>query len=510
LFGDVAGQDAAVSLLRSSFLERRLAQAYLFSGPRGCGKTTAARLLARAVNCKNPTADGEPCGECDSCKAIAAGEHMDVMEIDGASNRGIESIRELKSHVGLASFMGGTKVYILDEVHMLTVEAFNALLKTLEEPPPSVMFIFATTEPHKVPVTIRSRCQHIPFHRISTETIAGRLRFISGAEGIEADDSALWEIARSADGALRDAISLFEQAVALGHGALTPDAVKNLFGGGSRAEMERWVSALRENPDEAAALLKSALDLGVSPERFLDGLFPLFRDMWVFSLWGEKSFAGTSLSEEEKKFLRAEVPGWDTETLKRAAMSAAALYPRARFGLKSDVFAGLLLFEMMSLSDGRDAAPASPAAPAAPAAPSVPRGEPKPAPRRETGETLSEIFARVMKEDMTIAAALINVTVFRDGGALGFDFSEAPPAAEIALSLPKAKNALARVFGMTAAAPAEPENAAAPPAQTAARVLAPSSAEAISRRLGADILMSKPLVSEDTDTDTGGIEDEQF
>ncbi|MDR3353933.1 MAG: DNA polymerase III subunit gamma/tau, partial [Synergistaceae bacterium] len=157
-FKDVVGQDAAVSMLRMSCAEKRLGHAYMFSGPRGCGKTTAARILAKAVNCKNLSGDGEPCCECESCLAIAAGDHLDVMEIDAASNRGIDQIRELKAHVGLAPFTGGVKLYILDEVHMLTMEAFNALLKTLEEPPRSVMFVFATTEPNKVPVTIRSRC----------------------------------------------------------------------------------------------------------------------------------------------------------------------------------------------------------------------------------------------------------------------------------------------------------------------------------------------------------------
>ena len=148
------------------------------------------------------------------------------MEIDGASNRGIDQIRELKSHVGLAPFMGGSKVYILDEVHMLTTEAFNALLKTLEEPPPFAVFIFATTEPNKVPATIRSRCQHIPFHRITTEGIAARLRDVASMEGFEAEEPALWEVARNADGALRDALSLAEQAMALGNGKLSAEAVE--------------------------------------------------------------------------------------------------------------------------------------------------------------------------------------------------------------------------------------------------------------------------------------------
>jgi DNA polymerase-3 subunit gamma/tau len=347
------GQGSAVEILRESYRAGRLGHAYLFSGPRGCGKTTAARLLAKTVNCRSVSGDGEPCCECESCKAVAAGNHMAVMEIDGASNRGIDQIRELKSHVGLAPFTGGTKVYILDEVHMLTSEAFNALLKTLEEPPPSVMFIFATTEPHKVPVTIRSRCQHIPFHRITSEVIAEQLARIASDEGVSAEGAALWEIARGADGALRDAISLFEQAMAMGHGELSAASVSALFGGGGRAEMERWIVQVRERPDEASGALKAALDLGVSPERFLDGLFPLLRDMWTFALWGENSFAGASLSDDEKDFLRREAPNWNKDALRRAAAATASLYPRARLGLKNDVFSGLLLFEMMGALDAK-------------------------------------------------------------------------------------------------------------------------------------------------------------
>ncbi len=212
-FSEVIGQEAATGLLRSSFQGGRLGHAYLFSGPRGCGKTTAARLLAKIVNCENPTPEGEPCCQCRSCIAVVGGNHMDVMEIDGASNRGIDQIRELKSHVGLAPFMGRSKVYILDEVHMLTMEAFNALLKTLEEPPSSVLFIFATTEPHKVPVTILSRCQRFDLMRVPVETLKSHFAKIAEMENVKLSDAANELIARARDGSVRDGLSLLDQAI---------------------------------------------------------------------------------------------------------------------------------------------------------------------------------------------------------------------------------------------------------------------------------------------------------
>jgi DNA polymerase-3 subunit gamma/tau len=444
---------------------------------------------------------------------------MDVMEIDGASNRGIDQIRELKSHVGLASFMRGMKVYILDEVHMLTMEAFNALLKTLEEPPPSVMFIFATTEPHKVPVTIRSRCQHIPFHRISTERMVDQLRRIAEAEGVSADDSALWEISRNADGALRDAISLFEQAISISSGGLSASSVRSLFGGGSRAEMESWVTLLRTRPQDASASLKTTLDLGVSPERFLDALFPLLRDMWTYSLWGEKSFAGASLSDEEKNFLREEAPNWKTDALKRAAAACASLFPRARFGLGNDVFSGLLLFEMLNALEAPEVLREPAAArhePVIGAKTAMAKREPPPKPAAKVPEAdlsgLNDVIARLARDDLPLAAALLDVRVFREGDLLKPDFTEATKAAEAMLSSAKARVALEAVFGFAQDASRDAPGGNGDNEVNGGFHVAESdvysSTEAISARLGADILMSKRLDSEDTET--GDMEDEQF
>jgi DNA polymerase-3 subunit gamma/tau len=486
---------------------------------------------------------------------------MDVMEIDGASNRGIDQIRELKSHVGLSSFTGGAKVYILDEVHMLTAEAFNALLKTLEEPPPSVMFIFATTEPHKVPVTIRSRCQHIPFHRISAEDMVAQLKRVAASEGFGADEGALWEIARSADGALRDALSLAEQAVAAGEGKLSLEAVKELFGGSSRMEMERFVAAFRTSPRDASATMREMLDKGVSPERFLDALFPLIRDMWVFALWGEPALSGTSLSGEERDFIRSEAPHWDASHLKRAAMTCASMFSRARMGLRAEIFSGLLFFELSSIFQDECPDYAAPTAHRPEPAPRPARREPATDAAREIREEpgmmcpprpaaapverdagrgtdvktpgaakaepegpdgsaelaeltkdLPHALALLCADNLPMAAALIDVKVTRGGDGLTLDFSEASPQAKVILTSPRAKFALERAFGMREertenggaqqTAPAAPDGR--PSSPMAPRAM---TTEAISAYLGADILMSKHIASDDEAEEPSDIAD---
>lgn len=211
-FDEVVGQEHISRTLKNAILNERTAHAYIFAGPRGVGKTTTARILAKAVNCLNLT-HGEPCNECDMCKAFASSQSLDIIEIDGASNRRIEEIRQLRESVKYAPTKGKYKVYIIDEVHMLTNESFNALLKTLEEPPEHTIFIFATTDIHKVPLTIISRCQRYDFRRIELDTIKKTLANIAEAEKIKIDDQSLTLIAKKADGALRDAQSLFDQVV---------------------------------------------------------------------------------------------------------------------------------------------------------------------------------------------------------------------------------------------------------------------------------------------------------
>lgn len=212
-FEDVKGQDHIVTTLKNQIINNRIGHAYLFCGTRGTGKTTIAKILGKAVNCENPV-DGNPCGECRSCKAIAAGNSMNLIEIDAASNNGVDNIREIREEVQYSPAEGKYKVYIIDEVHMLSIGAFNALLKTLEEPPSYVIFILATTEAHKIPITILSRCQRYDFKRISIDTIAARLSELMQIEGVNVEERAIRYVAKAADGSLRDALSLLDQCLA--------------------------------------------------------------------------------------------------------------------------------------------------------------------------------------------------------------------------------------------------------------------------------------------------------
>ncbi len=228
-FSSVIGQDAIVKTLSNALSHNKLAHAYLFSGSRGCGKTTLARLLAKAINCEMRDAL-EPCNQCASCKQISDSSSVDVIEIDGASHRGIDEMRQITETVSYQASVGKTKIYIIDEVHMLTKEAFNALLKTLEEPPPRVKFFFATTEPQRIPVTILSRCQHFALKRPSLEMIVAKLRAIVEQEGIDTEDAVLYRVAQHADGSLRDAETLFDQIVSFEGKKITLEKVLTVLG----------------------------------------------------------------------------------------------------------------------------------------------------------------------------------------------------------------------------------------------------------------------------------------
>ena len=242
-FQDVKGQDAIVRTLKNQIRAQRIGHVYLFCGTRGTGKTTVAKILAKAVNCEHPI-DGNPCNECETCKAIAAGNSMNVIEIDAASNNGVDNIREIREEVTYSPTSGKYKVYIIDEVHMLSIGAFNALLKTLEEPPSYVIFILATTEAHKIPITILSRCQRYDFKRIARTTIVDRLRELMDEEQVEVEDKALRYIAKKGDGSMRDALSLLDQCIAFYLGEkLTYEHVLDVLGA---VDTDEFSKLLRE------------------------------------------------------------------------------------------------------------------------------------------------------------------------------------------------------------------------------------------------------------------------
>jgi DNA polymerase-3 subunit gamma/tau len=284
-FGELVGQDAVSTALRNAVREGRVGHAYLFSGPRGTGKTTTARLLAKALNCTGPREDlppGEPCNSCPSCTEITAGTSMDVVELDAASNRGVGEMRSLLERVAYRSAGGARKVYIVDEVHMLTKEASTALLKTLEEPPDHVIFVLATTDPQMVLPTIRSRTQHFEFSLLPADRLAAHLAEIAGREGVEADPGALATIARRAGGSARDALSLLDQALAYGEGQLRPEQITALFGGTATSARGAIVDALGSG-DVPGLLeqLDGLLGAGVDARTLADDLLRYLRDVFL-------------------------------------------------------------------------------------------------------------------------------------------------------------------------------------------------------------------------------------
>jgi len=313
-FDEVVGQGMVAQALRNAISSSRVAHAYLFTGARGVGKTSTARILAKSLNC--PQAEGgDPCNECEICQGISAGSDVDVLEIDGASNRGIEDIRSLRANVNVKSMRSRYKVYIIDEVHMLTREAFNALLKTLEEPPPTVKFIFCTTEPNKLPDTILSRCQRFDFGTIDTPNITQRLKQIAEAEGIAVEEAAVDLVARRAAGSMRDSQSLFDQLLAFGGDPITAADVHRLFGTADDSRLVDLYDAVVAG-DQAAALrlLDTALEEGVQLGELTTQLLDYARDLMVLAA-GAQEVRLSAVSDDLRPRLTDQAGKWGLETI---------------------------------------------------------------------------------------------------------------------------------------------------------------------------------------------------
>ncbi len=283
-FDSVIGQPHVVQTLVNSIITKRIAQAYLFSGTRGVGKTTVARILAKALNCeRGPT--GTPCGTCSNCLEIAQGTSVDVMEIDGASNTSVDDVREIRENVKFAAFRGKYRVYIIDEVHMLSNSAFNALLKTLEEPPPHVVFIFATTEIHKIPATILSRCQHYNFRRIARTEIVERLRYVVDQDKIVIEERSLMALARASEGSMRDGLSLLDQAVAFGGKTIVHTDLEALLGAVPQELVRAMIQAITAQESAAALrVLAQLLDQGHDLRAYCAEVVEYLRNMLVVSV----------------------------------------------------------------------------------------------------------------------------------------------------------------------------------------------------------------------------------
>ena len=345
-FEDVKGQDHIVQTLKNQITSGRIGHAYLFCGTRGTGKTSIAKIFARAVNCEHPV-DGSPCGECQTCKNIASGASLNVVEIDAASNNGVENIRDIREQVQYPPTEGRYRVYIIDEVHMLSTGAFNALLKTLEEPPSYVIFILATTEIHKIPITVLSRCQRYDFKRITIQTLTARLKELSEAEGIDVEDKALTYIAKAADGSMRDALSLLDQCVAFHFGErLTYDHVLDILGAVDTTIFSKMFRAVRQEQTtqciyELEELVLQGRELG----QFVTDFIWYLRNLLLIQATDDAEDI-LDMSTDNRKLLEEDAKMADGETLMRYIRVFSELSNQIRYASQKRVLVELAFIKL--------------------------------------------------------------------------------------------------------------------------------------------------------------------
>ena len=345
-FADVKGQDHIVTTLTNQIKHNRIGHAYLFCGTRGTGKTTVAKILAKAVNCEHPV-NGSPCNECAMCKAIQAGTAMNVIEIDAASNNGVDNIREIREEVSYRPTEGKYKVYIIDEVHMLSTGAFNALLKTLEEPPSYVMFILATTEAHKIPITILSRCQRYDFHRITIDTIAARLDELLKVEGVAAEEKAVRYVAKAGDGSMRDALSLLDQCIAFYLGQeLTYDKVLEVLGAVDTEVFSKLLrKVLRGDVTGSIHILEELIVGGRELSQFVGDFTWYMRNLLLVKT-SENPEEAIDVSSDNMKLLKEESTMLDVETLMRYIRIFSDLSNQIRYATQKRVLVEIALIKL--------------------------------------------------------------------------------------------------------------------------------------------------------------------
>ncbi len=347
-FDELEGQEFVVATIKSSIQSGRIAHAYLFSGPRGCGKTSAARILARSLNCeKGPTAN--PCGECANCQEIARGASMDVIEIDGASNTGVNDVRQIKDEVLFPPNSGRYKVYIIDEVHMLSNSAFNALLKTIEEPPPYIIFIFATTELHKVPATIKSRCQQFSFRLIPLDIIKKTLAKACDEMGVQADDEALFWIAKESTGSMRDAYTLLDQVVAFSDGHLRAEVIRQKLGLIGLDTINALAeSCVRGLVNEALSQVDEIIERGISIEQFIIDLAGYYRSLLLLKNGLDRE---ALLGYAPDRFSREALNGLTGPQIERAVSLLLEVYRQIRYSVSPRFELETTVAQLCRLSD---------------------------------------------------------------------------------------------------------------------------------------------------------------